>query len=576
MFDFRSLNDGKIAIFAGAGISRDSGLPLAIEVKKSILINLIKNKSDIKEIMRADMPFEYFVQNLNVDKSEQLFNFFNYGEPNTNHILIAKLAKIGIVKTILTTNFDLLFEKALTQEGLEFSTYCDDEEIQNINWQNFKNEINIFKIHGSIEKYDSLKNTLNSVGQGLTTCKRKVIDYVFSEGSHNKIIVLGYSCSDKFDINSYLYKLRNKPKKVIFIQHNDFNQIIPRELTELGTYNPFCNFNGCLIKCNTRVFIKNFWKFYEDEIGPFIDQKFTFDWERHLKAWYDYINSNGLCDLISGQLFHSISKYEKAKKYYMKCLKIVEEKEIPFGIYQCHLLLGNVNQKLSLYSEAISHYNNAFIVAMAFESDNTIETKEAHCYANLGNLFVRINDFTQAIINLEIALEIYKKLKIPIEESRVCMSLGYCYLETKDFENALSSFEHSLKIKRSIGDFVGIANSYGSLGRYYNAINEPLKSLEYNRKSIEYYKDLDMKNEIGSSYINLSKSYNNLGKIKEELECLREAEKIFVQLRIVSNLIFTLECIIDFACRENDMGLQKECEKKIKILNSGKFYSFVY
>lgn len=63
MFDFQSLKDGEIAIFAGAGISKDSGLPLAFDLKKSMLTKLITNKKDIKEIMHSDVPFEYFVQN---------------------------------------------------------------------------------------------------------------------------------------------------------------------------------------------------------------------------------------------------------------------------------------------------------------------------------------------------------------------------------------------------------------------------------------------------------------------------------------------------------------------------------
>ncbi len=155
MFDFPRLKYSKIAIFAGAGISKDSGLPLADELKKSILSHLIENQEDIEEIKNSKMPFELFVQNLPNDKNEKIFKIFKYGEPNTNHILIAKLAKLGIIKTILTTNFDLLFEKALKNEGLDFSTCYTNEDFSDVLLENVEDSINLFKVHGSIERYES-------------------------------------------------------------------------------------------------------------------------------------------------------------------------------------------------------------------------------------------------------------------------------------------------------------------------------------------------------------------------------------------------------------------------------------
>lgn len=95
-------------------------------------------KEDVEEIISSKMPFEYFVHNLASDADEKIFQIFRYGEPNTNHVLIAKLAKLGIVKTILTTNFDLLFEKALIKEGLEFVIHYDDDDFSKIDFKNKK------------------------------------------------------------------------------------------------------------------------------------------------------------------------------------------------------------------------------------------------------------------------------------------------------------------------------------------------------------------------------------------------------------------------------------------------------
>lgn len=571
MFDFLSLKDDKIAIFAGAGISRDSGLPLANELKKSILSNLMEKQEDIEEIMHSEMPFEFFVQNLTDNKNEKIFKIFKYGEPNTNHILIAKLAKLGIVKTILTTNFDHLFEKALKNEGLDFFTYYADEDFSNVLLQNIENRINLFKIHGSIDDYKSLKNTLNSVGQGLTPDKINIMDYVFSDGPHNKVIVLGYSCSDKFDVNPYLQGLKNRNKKVIFVQHENFNDIISTELTKVNDNNPFYDFDGNIIKCNTRVFMEKFWKIYEEEIGNFVNAKGALNWETHLKSWKIIISSNGVREAIAGQLFNSISNFKKSRKYYMKALQIVEKKKFHYGIYACHNGLGLIDFKQQKIDEALSHFNKALKAVNISGDGLNLRLEKAACYGNLGNLHLHVKNYAQAMIYYNLALDIYK-LENSDEEFKIYMALDKCR-ELEDSDNVLKNINKSLEMRINNGDLIGIASCNANLGTYYNKINEPLKSIECNKKAIECFKELGMNNEVGQCYANLSKSYNLLKQVKTELKCLKAAEEIFIQVENLVNLGIILGHILNFAFHEKDHKLMKEYEEKRNIVNSGKLYS---
>lgn len=50
-----------------------------------------------------------------------LFGLLDKGEPNANHVGMAKLAKKGKLKAILTTNFDIFLERALQQEGVPYT-----------------------------------------------------------------------------------------------------------------------------------------------------------------------------------------------------------------------------------------------------------------------------------------------------------------------------------------------------------------------------------------------------------------------------------------------------------------------
>ena len=57
-----------------------------------------------------------------------LFNVLEEGSPNANHKSLARMARLGMIKAIFTTNFDLFIERALREEGIEYTVLVTDEE----------------------------------------------------------------------------------------------------------------------------------------------------------------------------------------------------------------------------------------------------------------------------------------------------------------------------------------------------------------------------------------------------------------------------------------------------------------
>ena len=88
------------------------------------------------EILNSPLPFEAFMEILEDTGISKILDVFEQGVPNTNHFFIAKLARNGYLKVICTTNFELLIEDALRNEGLEkgrdFEVYCDEEQFSGI------------------------------------------------------------------------------------------------------------------------------------------------------------------------------------------------------------------------------------------------------------------------------------------------------------------------------------------------------------------------------------------------------------------------------------------------------------
>src|SRR5207302_691316 len=114
-------------------------------------------------------------------------------------------------KTICTTNFDLLLERALErqnlQRGLDYKTYQTEDDLDRLSASD--NSTSLIKIHGSVDNPEAMAITLQQVSSRITSAKRqKVIDYVFSTGPHKNVVIIGYSCSDIFDISLQLQDIK--------------------------------------------------------------------------------------------------------------------------------------------------------------------------------------------------------------------------------------------------------------------------------------------------------------------------------------------------------------------------------
>lgn len=118
------INLCETVIFCGAGISLNSGLPIVNQLVPYFLEKLKIPDEDVQLIVDMNnnpkIPFEVFMEIIQEEsKSELIFDIYDQGIPNTNHILLAKLIKAGKIKTIVTTNFDKLLERALAMKPNE-------------------------------------------------------------------------------------------------------------------------------------------------------------------------------------------------------------------------------------------------------------------------------------------------------------------------------------------------------------------------------------------------------------------------------------------------------------------------
>lgn len=558
------------AIFCGAGISYNSGLPLANDLIKYVLKSLDVKDSDSKKILNSNLPFESFIQALTDEVSvDNILDIFLKGEPNINHELIAGLINKGLVKTILTTNFDTLIEKALNNLGLikgeNFRVYSTEKEFEKIDWES--DIIKIIKIHGCATDKKEMAITLELVARRTNMqSKNNVISSFFSKTINPNILVLGYSCSDLFDISPQIETITGNKSQIFFLDHVITNsEFYTEDISTKAYKNPFKNFNGQHIYINADTLIENLWK--STLVTNYKYSSTNISWKENVDNWQkeaiEY--SLGIKNQISARLFYDIGEYELAIKIWEQGLIIAQGENNQLFFYSqlgnlgmalnaigrysdakrcleestkaCQDIgnlqgeisqlqaLGNIYRNLGDFDSAIKAYNKAVLLAEKEDISGLCTS-----LGNLASIFTQREQPDEAIQVLEKGLMLAKEIGDKQSEGSMLCSIGIAYSQKGDNKKANQFIQESIFTTRLIGD------RQGECMALLNLSNVNLRDKEFENcfnnatSSLHIAKDLNLKQSEGNAYYNIGSALFFSGNAESAIPNIKKAINIFSEI----------------------------------------------
>lgn len=198
-------------IIAGAGISAasPSNVPSWWEYNKKLIeqikteaLKLCPEAANILECIDAKnkLPVQCISQlvvSQGAGKSYfPLLELLNGTVPNANHFGLVELARKGLLKAIVTTNFDTLIETAFRSEAAPLFTIVQKKDY----YESAQvNHCKLFKIHGSVHDDASMIDTVSQKAVGLSPEKRFILENLFA---NSNIFVIGFSGADlDFDLD---------------------------------------------------------------------------------------------------------------------------------------------------------------------------------------------------------------------------------------------------------------------------------------------------------------------------------------------------------------------------------------
>jgi hypothetical protein len=186
------IRDYKIVLWAGSGLSLYAGYPSAKMFSQAIIENA--DTSEHRNILARyenslmDITNE-FVQLYSRERLIELvktkFDVAPQCEPSTH----LKISKIPQIKTIITTNYDHLFEIAYANNSIVYvGTNFKKSE---------KDKVDIYKIHGDTTYHDSIVLTNKDYSQFYDKLDTILWNKVKSILAEKSFIFVGYSLEDK-------------------------------------------------------------------------------------------------------------------------------------------------------------------------------------------------------------------------------------------------------------------------------------------------------------------------------------------------------------------------------------------
>ena len=212
----RDIQTHGLVIVAGAGLSMGppSSLPGWTAINRAFLENLalllarhtegqagfevanfIVERLETAGVALPDFQAQLAEESLGAHYFE-LFRTLDIETWNPAHAAIAALASTGLLKAVVTTNFDRLIELAMTSAGARPAVYASPSEFEALAPAlagASGTDVPIIKVHGSVNRPDTLVDTLRQRVQGRPASLEAALTGLFSK---HTVLVVGFSGAD--------------------------------------------------------------------------------------------------------------------------------------------------------------------------------------------------------------------------------------------------------------------------------------------------------------------------------------------------------------------------------------------
>lgn len=198
-----TMNGRRYILFAGAGVSRDAGLPSAWDIMMATASILRRAEGPVStepteewflSSSYASMSYSEIMEKIFPEQRSQddfLIDQLPVGDPGESHKMIAELAHRGVIRAVITTNFDDRIERALESRSIPVQILATEEDFSHAQPLIHEGRFRVYKPHGTLGR-GRLRNTpadLDKLPDAISDGLLRAID-------DHGLIIQGYAGAD--------------------------------------------------------------------------------------------------------------------------------------------------------------------------------------------------------------------------------------------------------------------------------------------------------------------------------------------------------------------------------------------
>jgi len=456
-----------MSFFVGAGISMPmpSGLPSA----KSVITNVIEAlciepgldnyRRDLpNRVLDAGMNMEVLLEIIhhNCANLNALFSMFESNEPNLYHYFLARLIEANLVKNVVTTNFDSLIEKA---SRVNLKVMANEPE------HAMRNTRSLFKIHGTVDRPDTMIAVLQQVSRGLGLNKRQLL----KDTLENTCIVIGWS---DYDIDLTPSFFEAEKGKLIWFHHApnmrkvvdfmDTSEIEVNSDKRLKHIQQILKANGgVLVSCDPLKFFLDVWRSLKEELGsiPSLESKGCKDVVSISLNWGKSLKSDERL-MIVGNILRHIASWSESINLFQQ---VEKQLTIRAQLYNVHYQIGLCSTNLCNWNDAFNYFQLAlqdkgYQPVIETLLDECPEDPElAVLYGNIGLLLKAIGRFHDAAKCKSMDLSLCEGFGLE-GQSVACINYAKILFLLGKFEDAEKIAEKGTRVGIQEGNILAVSD----------------------------------------------------------------------------------------------------------------------
>ena len=220
----------------------------------------------------------------------------------------------------------------------------------------------------------------------------------------------------------------------------------------------------------------------------------------------------GLVNLTRGHYYFRAGLYDQALKEYYLAQTVFEKTNDLFNIASIKIYIGTLLTYIKRYDSGKPFLFDALRISKQFKNQSLY----AVSLGNIGNYYLKIADFEQAVFYLKSCLEIInsgktdklKKLPRTVAGNNM-LAVSYLYVGQPDSSKICENLCE--QIGEQIGNYHNLFDMYAGISEYHLKNSNYSNAMAYARKALEKAQKLNAIEKISASYKLIYESEKKLG-----------------------------------------------------------------